>query len=1199
MFRLFKIFLIALVVALSTQGPIVAQTMTAPDITQQPTLYVVPYAHLDTQWRWEFPQVISEYLLKTMRVNFDYIDKYPHYVFNWTGSNRYRLMKEYYPADYARLKQYVAKGNWYPAGSSVEEGDVNLPSAESIIRQVLYGNTYYRKEFGKASAEYMLPDCFGFPASLPTILAHAGVKGFSTQKLSSAWQPAPLIGGPDSPEKTPEGIPFNVGVWIGPDGETVLAALNPGGYGSRIRTDLSKTPPPVTPEPPLKNPAPGTNRRRTPPQETDWVKRIDIDGAATGVFADYHYVGTGDIGGAADEETVRLLEATVTQGEAVIPPPGFYGGNLAGPAPEGTPVKMGDGPVHVVSAAADQMFLDIKPEMQSKMPTYKGDLELINHSAGSLTSEAYHKRWNRKNEILADAAEKASVAAAWMGGRPYPQQRLNDAWTLVMGGQFHDTGAGTATPRSYEFAQNDDVIAMNQFADVLTSATQSVASALDTQASGTPIVVYNPLNIAREDVVEASVKFPGGAPKAVRVFGPDGQEVPSQLENGKVLFLAKAPSVGYAVYDIRRAQAAAPSSGLKVSDTVIENARYRVSINADGDVTSIFDKSLNKDLLSAPVRLAISNDAPKQWPAWNMDFDQEQAAPRAYVGGAAKIRVLENGPVRVAVEVTREGEGSKFVQTVRLSAGDAGNRVEFGESIDWKTLSANLKAVFPLAAANKMATYNWEIGTIERPVEFDRQFEVASHHWIDQTDESGSYGATILTDVKNGSDKHDEHTIRLTLLRTPGEASQMKGGYTDQLNQDWGHHEILFGIAGHNGDWRGANTDWQAYRLSTPLIAFETEKHTGTLGRSFSLLTVDNSDVRVLALKKSELSDEVIVRLVEMDGKPAPQVHVRFAGPVAEAREVNGQELPVGSASIADGALETSFKPYQPRTFALKLGTPPAQVSAVASQSVVLKYDLAAASEDDTKSTGGFDQQGDALPAEMLPTQLKVNGVDFQLAPGGAGKADAVVAKGQAIDLPAGDFNKVYVLAASAQGDQQAVFKVGEHPIKLTIEDWGGFIGQWDTRLWKPKPDSVTEGGGPYSREPAHQVALKKDWAVSANHATWDLTNTGSPDWSPSYPGDYLGLRPGFIKPATLAWYASHHHTADGLNEPYQYSYLFVYPIDLPSHAKTLTLPSNNKIRVLAVSVAKEEPDVSPAHPLYDTLGTTGTGANENAAAMH
>jgi alpha-mannosidase len=86
------------------------QTMKAPDISKDPTLYVVPYAHLDTQWRWEMPQTISEYLLKTMRVNFEYIDKYPHYVFNWTGSNRYRLMKEYFPDDYAKVTQYVAAG---------------------------------------------------------------------------------------------------------------------------------------------------------------------------------------------------------------------------------------------------------------------------------------------------------------------------------------------------------------------------------------------------------------------------------------------------------------------------------------------------------------------------------------------------------------------------------------------------------------------------------------------------------------------------------------------------------------------------------------------------------------------------------------------------------------------------------------------------------------------------------------------------------------------------------------------------------------------------------------------------------------------------------------------------------------------------------------------------------------------------------
>jgi len=141
----------------------------------------------------------------------------------------------------------------------------------------------------------------------------------------------------------------------------------------------------------------------------------------------------------------------------------------------------------------------------------------------------------------------------------------------------------------------------------------------------------------------------------------------------------------------------------------------------------------------------------------------------------------------------------------------------------------------------------------------------------------------------------------------------------------------------------------------------------------------------------------------------------------------------------------------------------------------------------------------------------------------------------------------------------------------------------------------VTVGGGRQDREPAHQVALRKDWAVSANHATWDIADSGSPDWSPRYPEDYLGLRPGYIKPATLAWYASHHHTPQGLNEPYAYSYLFVYAMDLPPHARTLSLPANDNIRILAISVAYEDPQINAVQPLHDTLGRTEPGAMEAA----
>ena len=129
----------------------------------------------------------------------------------------------------------------------------------------------------------------------------------------------------------------------------------------------------------------------------------------------------------------------------------------------------------------------------ARLPRHKGDLELINHSAGSITSQTYMKRWNRMNEVLADGAERSSAVAAWLGGRPYPLERLNRAWDLVLGSQMHDIIPGTSIPKAYEYSWNDEILAANQFGGVLTSAAQSVASVLDTRAEATwPSVSENP-----------------------------------------------------------------------------------------------------------------------------------------------------------------------------------------------------------------------------------------------------------------------------------------------------------------------------------------------------------------------------------------------------------------------------------------------------------------------------------------------------------------------------------------------------------------------------------------------------------------------------------------------------------------------------------------------------------------------------------
>src|SRR5580700_4670857 len=88
----------------------------APPADNKPTLYVVGYAHLDTQWRWSYPQVIAEFLRNTMDDNFKLFEQYPHYVFNFSGANRYLMMKEYYPEDFEKLKGYVKAGRWFPCG---------------------------------------------------------------------------------------------------------------------------------------------------------------------------------------------------------------------------------------------------------------------------------------------------------------------------------------------------------------------------------------------------------------------------------------------------------------------------------------------------------------------------------------------------------------------------------------------------------------------------------------------------------------------------------------------------------------------------------------------------------------------------------------------------------------------------------------------------------------------------------------------------------------------------------------------------------------------------------------------------------------------------------------------------------------------------------------------------------------------------
>jgi alpha-mannosidase len=1074
----YKTALVIVILLMSvTSGWAGSDPAAKPDLSKDKVLYVVGYAHLDTEWRWDYTTSIDNFIKSTLDDNFTLFEKYPAYTFNFTGSTRYAMMKEYYPDKYQKMKDYIAQGRWFVSGSSVDEGDTLNVSAESVIRQILYGNDYFRKEFGKESVDYMLPDCFGFPAYLPTVWAHCGLKGFSTQKLT--WG-------------SPVGIPFNIGVWEGPDGKSVIAALNPGSYTGGIsgRLDIDNA----------------------------WIKRVEENGAKYGVFADYHYYGVGDMGGAPKEKDVINAVKSLNNPDSKI---------------------------KVVLASSDQMYKDITEEQKAKLPRYKGDLLLTQHSAGSITSQAYMKRWNCKNELLADSAERAAVAAQWLGGTPYPQEKINRSWIRVLGSQFHDILPGTSIPKAYEYAWNDEIVASNGFAAVLADSAGAVSRGLDTRVKGKAIVVYNPLAIEREDVVEAQVGFVEKV-SAVQVFGPDGKEVPSQFtvetdHSVKVLFLAKMPAVGFMVYDIRPVKAACEiKTGLAVSRKTIENEFYKVSIGDSGNVTSIIDKKNGKkELLSGPLRLEFMGEKPKRWPAWNMDWEDQSKPPYAYLDGPAEIKVVEKGPARVAVEIKRQAQNSIFVQKIILSAGQAGSRIEFSNAIDWQSTECALKAAFPLSVANSKATYNWGVGTVERGNNDPNKYEVPSHEWFDLADKNAKYGVTVLQHCKFGSDKPNDNTLRLTLLYTPG----VRKDFRDQASQDWGRHDIVYGLYGHQGDWRQGQSEWQARRLNQPLVAFETGVHDGKLRKVFSLLSVSTPAVDVRAIKKAEHCDYIIVRLQELFGQEAKNAAVSFAGKIAAAYEVDGQERRLGDARVENGKLVCDMTKCGLRSFAVKLENPEVVLVPPASETVGLDYNVDVASSDNNRRDGRMDREGRAMPAEMLPGEIVSEGVQFKLGSFADGQKNAVECNSQTIALPKGRFNRLYILAAAANEEASGVFRLGGKDVRLTVQPWTGFVGQYDNRIWDNQFNKIDRTG---------------DASV-------------------------VSMKTGFIKRDTIAWFCTHRHQRDLGNESYQFSYIFKYAMDVPEGAANVTLPDNDSIKIFAMTLSNNENDATKtATPLYD-----------------
>ncbi len=1043
----------------------------------QKKVYMVSTAHLDTQWNWTVQATINTSTFNTLEKNFALFSQYPDYKFNFEGAIIYMFAKEYYPSAYDSLKNYISQGRWHITGSSLDANDVNIPSPESFFRNVLLGQTFYKKEFNKKSNDIFLPDCFGFGYVLPSIAKHCGLLGFSSQKLS--WGSSTTV-------------PFDVGIWQGVDGSQIMAALKPGAYTTTITTDLSNS--------------------------SSILTAVNAEGASSnGHFVGLQYYGTGDVGGAPDTTSVYWLEKSIA----------------------------GTGPLTIIAGTSDSLF-EITPQSQwGDFPLYNGELLMATHGTGCYTSQTAMKRWNRKNELLGTATERSSVMAQWLGGLKYPTDILNSTWTRVIWHQFHDDLTGTSIPQAYTFSWNDEVVCQNTFATALTNASGAIIRGLNTQTVGNSVVVYNQLSIDREDIVDATISYNIIPPIYMRVYNQYGVEVPAQIisfGNGTINFIfdANVKSLGYEVYDVKVSSTPSPlTTNLVVTNNTIENSVYKVTLNTNGDVSSIIDKRYgNKELLSTPIRLGMFTDQSNSWPSWEIQYSAISGNPQNYVDGTPTISIQENGLLRATLKIVRTKSGSTFTEYIRLTNVGPKERIDFVNNVDWKTKNTLLKAIFPLSVSNPYATYDLGLGSIKRNNNTSSKYEVPAQQWADLTSTDSTYGVSIMNDCKYGWDKPANNTLRLSLIHTPGVSTS----FTYQANQDLFKQQFTYSIYGHAGRYFDANTVWEADKLNQPLISFVAPKHNGTLGKSFSFASVDTSQIAIKEVKKAENSSDFIIRVYETKGLPANNVKVKFCSQIISASECNGIEEVIGSANYSGDSLTFSLTPFQPKTFSVKLAPPSDPLTNPVSSPISLYYGDDAITYDSNRADGNFDGNKITYSAELLLDTIFADGIAFKMGPKYTGAKNIIRCHGNKIPLTgAANFKKLYILAASSSGDQTGTFYINNTPYTIGVQYFSGYVGSW---------------GGTYATS--------------------------------------------FFKTDNIAWTGTHRHNgANNTNEAYSFTYLYKYCIVLPQGATELTLPVNDKIAIFALTLANNEnDDITNGNeikdiPYQDTLVNSSCNINQ------
>lgn len=682
----------------------------APLADIEPEAYadVIGHTHIDVAWLWDLYQTRHK-AVRTFATMLKLMEQYPEFKFMSSQAQLYEFVKEDQPELFERIRQAVAEGRWEPEGGMWVEADCNLSGGEALVRQFLYGNEFFEKEFGRRSKILWLPDVFGYSAALPQILKKSGIDYFFTSKLS--WSEFNLS-------------PYDTFQWKGIDGSEVLTHFTPtrdfsGSNNYEKHEDLAYF---TT-----------YNAMITPTQMKGAWQRFQQKGVDNHFLVSY---GFGDGGGGSTDwmiENARRMKHPVA----------------------GVPA--------VRQEFARDFFEKLEKRMEGnkRLPKWSGELYLEYHR-GTYTAMARNKKSNRKIEIELREVELWREYARTACGLAYPNDQLREIWRQMLTLQFHDILPGSSIKKVYDDSKE---IYEKLFAELKVLKDEAFA-ALSQKLAG-DVLLFNSLSSFRDDVVWFDADDSVTALKDA-----SGNTYPVQHVEGKACAFVEnlAPMTATPMWFVKGAP---DQEKMHITRAGFETPFFRGAFDQAMRITSLVDTRCGRELAKegqALNRIVCYENRPHNYDAWDINIYYDEHSWE--VDDLVSSEIVAEGPVLTKIRNEYRFNKSRIVQDVVFYAAmdrvDFETYVDWKEQ--HYMLKAHFPvdifyndATYDIQYGNvRRATHkntSWDVA----------RFEVCAHKWMDVSE--GNYGFTLMNDCKYGHSA-DENSIALTLLKSSTEPNE-------------------------------------------------------------------------------------------------------------------------------------------------------------------------------------------------------------------------------------------------------------------------------------------------------------------------------------------------------------------------------------------------------------------------------------------